>query len=104
MAFILQNHTKSSKGILIIKHLEVVFFNAMSSEKISKLREKYLIGLYFGIYTRKKNDYKNIDFYVGEDNVIEIAKTVIPRLNLNGYNFLPESVFVEKKFVLNDSC
>lgn len=97
MAFILQNHTKSSKGILIIKHLEVVFFNAMSREKISKLREKYIIGLYFGIYTSKKNDYKNIDFYVGEDNVIEIAKTVIPRLNLNGYNFLPESVFVEKK-------
>lgn len=97
MAFILQHQTKNSKGILVFKHLEVVFFNAMSYKKICQLREKYLIGLYFGTFTRKKNDYKHIDFYIGEDNVIEIDKTFIPRLNLNGYNFLPESVFINKK-------
>lgn len=95
MAFILQENTKNSKGILIIKHLEYVFFNAMPIIKISQLRKKYIIGLYFGFYTFRKNDFENIDFYIGEDNVVCIPKSNIPRLNLNGYNFQPKSFFVK---------
>lgn len=95
MAFILQHHKKNSKGILILKHLEFVFFNAMSLKKIFQLQEKYIIGLYFGFYTFKKNDFENIDFYIGEDNVVEIPQSKTPRLNLNGYNFQPKSFFVK---------
>ncbi|MDB4060215.1 hypothetical protein N9492_01190 [Flavobacteriaceae bacterium] len=67
----------------------------MSPKKIFQLQEKYMIGLYFGFYTFKKNDFENIDFYIGEDNVVEIPQSKTPRLNLNGYNFQPKSFFVK---------
>jgi glycosyltransferase involved in cell wall biosynthesis len=93
MAFVLQRHSKKSKGILIIKHLEYPFYNAMLVRNIRELQRKYFIGLYLGFYTSKDYDFKNIDFYIAEDNVLYIRNSRLPRLNLNGYNFQPKSFF-----------
>jgi len=102
MAFVLQKDSHESKGILIIKHLEYRYLESLTGRKIQELSKRYFIGLYFGFYTIRKSDFMFVDFYVGEDGVVDIPNSVIPRLNLNGYNFQPPAFFArsvsQKKF------
>lgn len=89
MAVILINPNKESKGVLILKHLEVEFWIRQPLQLINEIKDKYHVGIYFGFYTELNSDIRGADFYVAEDNVLKFSfETSIPRLNLNGYNFL----------------
>jgi len=94
MAFVLDKNNKG-KGILVLKHLEIDYYNSLNIKIIKNLRKKYIIGVYFGFHFKLKKDIKNIDFYLAEDNVIEYSNfnSLIPRCNLNGYNFINNSEF-----------
>ncbi|MEM5547766.1 hypothetical protein [Pseudoalteromonas fuliginea] len=88
MAFILSQPGKS-KGILIFKHLEVNFVNRLDAKIIKRLREKYIIGVYFGFYTKLKSDIFWTDFYLAADNLISCQDILLkPRIALNGFNFI----------------
>lgn len=88
MAFIL-SQPGSCKGILVFKHLEINFVNSLDIKIIKKLKEKYVIGVYFGFYTKLNNDIGWCDFYLAADNLISSQDTLLkPRIALNGFNFI----------------
>ncbi|UTJ07341.1 glycosyltransferase [Arcobacter roscoffensis] len=78
----------TGKGILIFKHLEIKLLEKMPKEIISKLKSKYILGMYFGSFYKLEEDLTYIDFYLAEDNVLKIENSTMPRINLNGYNFI----------------
>lgn len=91
MAFLLLKYEEetNTKGILIFKHLEINLLTKIDKNLINKLKERYILGMYFGFYYILNQDIKDIDFYVAEDNVIEYRfNSTTPRINLNGYNFI----------------
>lgn len=103
MAFIL-TEPGESKGILVFKHLEINFVNNLAPNLINKLKEKYLVGVYFGFYSKLKKDIEWADFYLAADNLIkDDEKLLKPRIPLNGFNFInsdevSDNVFTEKKY------
>lgn len=88
MAFIL-SQPGSCKGILIFKHLEVNFVNNLNVKVMKKLQDKYIIGVYFGFYTKLKDDISWCDFYLAADKLISSQDILLkPRIALNGFNFI----------------
>lgn len=85
---LLKKEDSKKKGIIIFKHLEIPLILNMPEELMIKLKKDYILGMYFGFNYDLKEDLKYIDFYVAEDNVLKISKSKIPRINLNGYNFI----------------
>jgi len=78
----------NEKGLLIIKHMEYSYFHNMPKRLIDQVKDVYNIGLYFGFYTKRGADYKDVDFYIAEDNVLNIKSSEKHRINFNGYNFI----------------
>lgn len=103
MAFVLLEPSNTEKGVLIFKHLEIQFLNKLSSSLLNEVRKKYTLGMYFGSFYKLNKDLDYIDFYLATDNVIEINNSTKPRIPLNGFNFIDESLFhseikTEKKY------
>ena len=90
MPFILLKPSKSRKGIIVLKHLELFAFKSLKKRHRIEIKKKYLIGIYFGYSYILVEDIPFADFYLAEDNVINFInfKSSMPRCNLNGYNFL----------------
>jgi|GEM_PF-2858704 len=87
MAYKLSQPSKG-KGIIIFKHLEIKFINRLNQNLINKLKQKYIIGVYFGFHTQLSVDIDWADFYLAADNLIKIKKSTKPRIPLNGFNFI----------------
>lgn len=60
----------------------------MPDELITVVREKYLIGLYFGFAVNVSKDTAGVDFYIAADNVMLQYQGSLPRLPLNGFHFI----------------
>jgi len=90
MAVVLLECKEKSKGILVLKHLELSSFLSLGAKAIENLKRKYIIGMYFGFYFELAKDIPYLDFYLAEDNVINFLgdNSSVPRCNLNGYNFI----------------
>lgn len=98
MAVVLLESTSRSKGIVVLKHLELTSFLSLGDRAIEALKKKYIIGVYFGFYFELTKDIPYVDFYLAEDNVINFRgfNSSVLRCNLNGYNFVHS---VTKEFI-----
>jgi len=88
MAYILSQPNNNCKGIIIFKHLEIKFINNLDPNLINELKSNYIIGVYFGFYSKLSKDIEWADFYLAADNLIKITNSCKPRIPLNGFNFI----------------
>ncbi|WP_435274806.1 hypothetical protein ACMAZF_16330 [Psychrobium sp. nBUS_13] len=95
MAYTLLPPQNNNKGILILKHLEVQYFTALDKKLIERLKKEYIIGVYFGFYSKLSKDIWWADFYLSADNVLKIKTTSVPRIPLNGFNFIDKNEISE---------
>lgn len=87
MAHILLEPSRVSKGVLVIKHSEAFFYHKLPKGLREALREKFYVGVYFGYYTELKCDM-DVDFYVADNNVLRVKNSQVPRMYVNGINFI----------------
>lgn len=88
MAFILVPNKLDSKGVMIFKHLEIQYISVMEPKLLLSLKSLYHIGVYFGFHYSLKKDIAWADFYLAADNVLNIPYSQVPRIALNGFNFI----------------
>lgn len=100
MAYILLEPRGERKGILVLKHLEVDYFSKLPENCIGAVSEAYHIAVYFGYYTKLERDIPWCDFYIADNNVLDIEGSSLPILRLNGFSFIDTSDFsVDNSFV-----
>lgn len=87
MAFVIEP-VGGNKGILVIKHLELAYFGAMKKDLKEELRRHYVVGLYCGFVMSGHINQNDIEFVIAADGVIQTDGLRIPRLPLNGFNFI----------------
>jgi glycosyltransferase involved in cell wall biosynthesis len=78
----------SAKGIVVFKHLEIKFFNALPAKIREAIKSRYNIIYYFGFHAEFDEDLMGADGYISDHNVLRISNSNIPRLFLNGFNFI----------------
>lgn len=88
MAFVIPE-TAQNKGIMIVKHVEYKYFNAVNPGLIADLRKRFLVGLYYGFYSERRAPTRNLDFVVAAKDVIPDDQA-LPRLMLNGFHFIDD--------------
>ena len=95
--------SRVGKSALVLKHSEYPFFERLPRQIITSIREKYIVLLYFGYHTVAHKDFEYADGYIAASGVLELQNSKLPRLNLNGYNFIPERFIsglpVERRFL-----
>ncbi|RAP38804.1 hypothetical protein DID80_02195 [Candidatus Marinamargulisbacteria bacterium SCGC AAA071-K20] len=82
MAFILKKPFKNSKGILVLKNPEHMFFreaNPLFRNVLIELSEKYVIGLHWCSYQENVKDFPYIDFHLS-DGTVTFHKDESPRI------------------------
>lgn len=90
MPFRFREYTKKKKGILILKHSEFATFSKFDNRFKLRVKDKYYLGIYFGFAMNLTNGWGEglIDFVVAADNVANGLNSSIPRIPLNGFNFI----------------
>ena len=86
-------HSTNGKNVIVFKHLEIMYLNLLSAKEYRLLKEKFVIGLYFG------GNYEGLikhlpDFYIcipGLNEHLKPQLKSVPHLPLSGFNFLPDS-------------
>lgn len=89
MAVVIKSN--EGKSILILKHSEYPYFSYLSKKIINSIRKNFFVIVYFGYHTVLEEDLRFIDGYVASKGVLEIESSKVPRIYLNGYNFIPDS-------------
>lgn len=100
MAYILLEPQGDCKGILVLKHLEVDYFSKLPESYIDVIAGAYYIAVYFGYYSKLQCDIPWSDFYIADNNVLDIEYSSRPILRLNGFSFIDTSDFsVDSSFI-----
>ncbi|MDA7717832.1 hypothetical protein N8837_01085 [Pseudomonadales bacterium] len=85
-----------TKAVLVLKHLEFKFLDALSVSEIDALKEQFVIGYYYGFFTESFPRYAP-DFVISLDNVLgdqlKYLYQDIPRFSRSGFNFLPSDLY-----------
>lgn len=90
MAYLLIEAAPSHKGVLVLKHLEIPFWEGMPPDLVAAVRERYVVGIYFGFAVRVSRDVEGVDFYMAAENVMLGYRGVTPRVPLNGFHFIED--------------
>jgi len=88
MAYILSEAKGGYKGVLVLKHLEIPYWEAMPLSVLEEVKKLYIVAIYFGFAVQVKADVKGVDFYVAADNVMLNYPGLVLRLPLNGFHFI----------------
>lgn len=90
MPFLFKGKSQSSKGVLILKHSEYKVFRSMPEKIRRSVKVDYSIGVYFGFAMNLAESWgrETVDFVVATDNVAKGLSKDIPRIPLNGFNFI----------------
>ncbi len=97
----LKKSANGDKDIMVVKHLEDRFFQALTKKQMKMIKARFLIGLYLGTQIEQIN-YKIYDFIIFVDGVFPSFKNDIPRLPMSGFNFLPPTEGAYNKCLASD--
>lgn len=93
--------SSGKKGILLFKHLEMdvlLGLNHLKPSFLKKIKEEYIIGLYFGFIQSFNLKLDFIDFIVSEKSTLKNYNEInsIPIIHLSGNCFLSENLISYK--------
>lgn len=101
MVFILKEPQTKSKGILVFTAKEKQILNSGLpgvNTCLKRLRQKYVVGLYWGFYEANVPDWPFTDFYLAPHGSIDrVPDAKLPQIPVSGRNFTPAAFAVPPK-------
>jgi hypothetical protein len=102
MAHIFKHPTETSKGIIVLTHLEAnwISTNIHAREKLHKITEDYFVGVHYGGFSKGSNLTAPYSFYMGLPSVVDISDR-----NPNMFHIpLASGNFTSSKFHKNEKA